>query len=180
MAKSARKLKVFQTRIGFFDCVVAVPSQAAALRAWGIHQNVFASGAATTATDPGTIERARSQPGVTLKRAIGSEAAFSSEPALPQIPDEPAARPGAKPRKPKAGKAPTPKPVDRTPLNKAEEQLAAVQAEHARAEAAFQRRRRDLEAEQAQAELVFNERLADAEAERDHQRNAYKKAGGKD
>ena len=33
-----RKLKVFQTQFGFFDTVLAAPSQAAALRAWGTHR----------------------------------------------------------------------------------------------------------------------------------------------
>ena len=32
-----RALKVFQTQIGFYELIVAPPSQAAALRAWGCH-----------------------------------------------------------------------------------------------------------------------------------------------
>ena len=35
------KLKVSQAQFGFFDTVVAAPSQAAALRAWGVNQNLF-------------------------------------------------------------------------------------------------------------------------------------------
>jgi hypothetical protein len=40
-----RKLKVFQAPFGFFDTILAAPSQAAALRAWGTHRNLFADGA---------------------------------------------------------------------------------------------------------------------------------------
>ena len=47
----ARKLKVFQAQLGFFDSVVAAPSKAAALRAWGTHQDLFASGDARIVTD---------------------------------------------------------------------------------------------------------------------------------
>jgi hypothetical protein len=65
-------------------------------------------------------------------------------------------------------------------LDKAEQKLAGLKAEHARADAAFQRRRRDLEAEQVQAERVFKERLAEVEAACDQRRDAYRKAGGKD
>src|SRR3954454_9611955 len=46
-----QKLKVFQAQFGFFDTVLAVPSQAAALRAWGTHRNLFATGHAKVATD---------------------------------------------------------------------------------------------------------------------------------
>ena len=44
---AGRKLKVFQAQFGFYDTIVAAPSQAAALRAWGVNQNLFASGEAT-------------------------------------------------------------------------------------------------------------------------------------
>ena len=48
MANAAgRRLKVFQAQFGFYDTVVAASSQAAALRAWGIHQTLFANGEAT-------------------------------------------------------------------------------------------------------------------------------------
>ena len=59
MAKAReRRLKVFQTHLGFFDTVVAAPSQAAALRAWGLHQNIFADGLARIADDPQAVAAA--------------------------------------------------------------------------------------------------------------------------
>jgi len=38
---AGRKLKVFQAQFGFFDTVVAAPSRAAALRAWGARQKIY-------------------------------------------------------------------------------------------------------------------------------------------
>ena len=42
----ARKLKVFQTSLGFFDQAIAAPSMKAALEAWGADSNLFHQGAA--------------------------------------------------------------------------------------------------------------------------------------
>ena len=53
------RLKVFQARFGFHDSVVAAVSQAAALRAWGVHQNLFADGQASITNDPRAVEAAR-------------------------------------------------------------------------------------------------------------------------
>lgn len=41
-----KSLKVFQAQFDFYDVVVAAPSQAAALRAWGVHQKLFTDGMA--------------------------------------------------------------------------------------------------------------------------------------
>jgi hypothetical protein len=41
-ADEGAKLKAYQAQIGFYDTVVAAPSQAAALRVWGVRQNLFA------------------------------------------------------------------------------------------------------------------------------------------
>jgi hypothetical protein len=68
----ARKLKVFQAQFGFYDTVVAAPSQAAALRAWGTRQNLFASGDAKVVTDEAAVAAATAQPETPLRRAIGS------------------------------------------------------------------------------------------------------------
>ena len=53
------RLKVFTTQSGFYDLAVAAPSQAAALRAWGIHQNLFAEGMAKVASDKAVVDAAR-------------------------------------------------------------------------------------------------------------------------
>ena len=69
-----RRLKVFQVHLGFYDTVVAAPSQAAALRAWGTHQNLFADGQARVTDDPQAIEAALAYPETPLKRASVSTA----------------------------------------------------------------------------------------------------------
>src|SRR6185312_10709551 len=40
----ARKLKTFQTSLGFYDLAIAVPSMKAALEAWGANSNLFHRG----------------------------------------------------------------------------------------------------------------------------------------
>ncbi len=42
----ARKLKTYQTSLGFFDLAMAAPSMKAALEAWGADSNLFHQGAA--------------------------------------------------------------------------------------------------------------------------------------
>ena len=101
-----RKLKVFQAQFGFFDTVVVAPSQAAALRAWGTHRNLFATGHARVATDEAAIAAALEHPGTLLRRAVGSNDPFALEPtSLPKIPDLPAAMPALKRPAPTNGEA---------------------------------------------------------------------------
>jgi hypothetical protein len=89
MAKPpARRLKVFQAQFGFFDSVVAAPSQASALRAWGAHQDLFASGHARPATEEAAVKAALEHPGAPLQRAVGTRDPFLLQPAgLPNVPD---------------------------------------------------------------------------------------------
>ena len=92
-----RKLKVFQAQFGFFDTILAAPSQAAALRAWGTHRNLFATGHAKLAADEAVIAAALEHPGTLLRRAVGSNDPYALEPAsLPKIPDLPQPTPGSK------------------------------------------------------------------------------------
>jgi hypothetical protein len=83
MAKSpARRLKVFQAQFGFLDSVVAAPSQASALRAWGTHQDLFASGDARLATDEAAVKAA-----LDLQRAVGTSDPFLLQASgLPKLP----------------------------------------------------------------------------------------------
>ena len=99
---AGRKLKVFQAQFGFYDTVVAAPSQAAALKAWGVNQNLFASGEAKLTTDAAAVAAAMAKPEIPLRRAVGSTDPFALEPTgLPAVPDAPkkaAAKPVAKSR----------------------------------------------------------------------------------
>ena len=60
---SAGRLKVFGTHIGLKDWVVAVSSRKAALEAWDVSANLFATGAAWEVTDPEAITAAMKNPG---------------------------------------------------------------------------------------------------------------------
>jgi hypothetical protein len=73
MAKArVQKLKVFRTPIGFHDAYVAVPSQKAALEAWGADSNLFAQGIAEVVTDAALAEAALARPGEVIRVARGS------------------------------------------------------------------------------------------------------------
>ncbi len=79
------RLKVFITQSGFYDLAVAVPSQAAALGAWGIRQNLFAEGMAKVAVDKAVVAAALAKPGVVLKRPLGTTGAYAEEAPLPKV-----------------------------------------------------------------------------------------------
>src|ERR1700712_2202795 len=68
----ARKLKTYQTSLGFFDLAMAAPSMKAALEAWGADSNLFHQGAAKESHDPDVIAATMAKPGIVLKRPVGS------------------------------------------------------------------------------------------------------------
>jgi hypothetical protein len=180
MAK-ARKLKVFQAHFGFYDTVVAAPSQAAALRAWGVHQNVFADGQAKLTTDEAAVAAATAHPEIVLKRPIGSSGPFEVEPtSLPELPDVPSKKATRSVGKPAANKAPPPPPPDRSFLRKAEAALRAVDEQHRAEEAAFAERQVALDAEKLAAQGRYIEARQAATAQVAKALEAYRKAGGRD
>jgi len=79
----ARKLKVFRAHFGFYDMIVAAPSQKAALEAWGAGANEFHQGFAAETEDPALVAAALEKPGIVLKRQFGTKGAF--EPDAPSI-----------------------------------------------------------------------------------------------
>jgi colicin import membrane protein len=79
-----RKLKTYQTSLGFFDLAFAAPSMKAALEAWGSAANLFLQGFAKEANDPPIIAATMAKPGVVLRRTVGSNARFSEHAALPK------------------------------------------------------------------------------------------------
>ena len=64
----ARKLKTYQTSLGFFDLAIAAPSMKAALEAWGADSNLFHQGAAKESEDPDVVAATMAAPDVVLKR----------------------------------------------------------------------------------------------------------------
>src|SRR5215204_5334903 len=79
----ARKLKTYQTSLGFFDMAIAAPSMKAALEAWGSKSNLFHQGFAKEVDDPDVIAATIAKPGVILRRPVGSDGPFKEEAELP-------------------------------------------------------------------------------------------------
>jgi colicin import membrane protein len=79
-----RKLKTYQTSLGFFDLAVAAPSMKAAAEAWGSKTNDFKRGFAKETNDPAIVAATMAKPGVVLRRPVGSKGAFSEHAALPK------------------------------------------------------------------------------------------------
>lgn len=183
MAKPpTRKLKVFQAQFGFYDTVVAAPSRAAALRAWGTHQNLFATGQARQIDDAQAIEAAQAHPETPLRRAVGSTAPFALEPT--SLPDVPVLQRPPAVRKSSPKPAPRPDPpkpaADRQALDRAEAALRVVDEARKREEVELRRRQDELDAalDAAQAQYVAARKAASAAVVA--ARQAYRKAGGRD
>jgi len=176
-----RKLKVFQTRLGFYDTVVAGPSQTAALRAWGINQDLFAQGAAFRTDDAEAVEAARAYPETPLRRPVGTDDAFALHPSsLPRLPDAPESR-AIRQRLPKAKPEPPPEtPADRSTLDAAEAALRSLDDSRKREEAAFRQRKDELETAREAAQSAYADRRRRATASVVAASDAFRKAGGKD
>ena len=182
MAKaSKRKLKVFQAQFGFYDVIVAAASRAAALRAWGVHHNLFADGMVRAIDDPQAVDTALAHPGALLKRAVGSGDPFALDPvSLPVVP--------AAPRKaqcqPKRGSRPSPPPepppADRRDLDAAERGLREIEDGWKQRVAEFRRRRDELDAEEAAEEDAYKAKKKTGSAAVSMARQAYRDAGGRD
>ena len=174
----AAKLKVYATRIGFHDVVVAAPNQKAALAAWDVGENLFAQGAASVSDDPKASAAALAKPGVVLSRAIGESGPFHAEAKAPAM--APKVARAAKP--PKAAGSPEPKPrkpkskPDRGPLSAAERALADLAAEARRAAQAIAKERRALDAREAGEQRAFDTRRRRLERERDRLLRVYNQA----
>ncbi len=80
----ARKLKTFITNIGFFELALAAPSMKAALEAWGMGHNAFQHGFAKQTDDPKIVAATMAQPGVVLRRAVGTKGEFTEHSELPK------------------------------------------------------------------------------------------------
>jgi hypothetical protein len=155
----ARKLKTYQTSLGFFDLAMAAPSMKAALEAWGADSNLFHQGAAQESDDPDVIAATMAKPGVVLRRPVGTDRPFSEHAELPS--DLGGGEPTKAVRKPKG---PKPKKRSSRPVDKTAERKAALAyekeqkrraGERAMEEAAGQkeRERRQQAVDKAQAAL---------------------------
>jgi len=135
----APRLKVFITSDGLTDYVVATPSKAKALAAWGSHQDLFKTGLAHETDDPELTAAASAQPGEVLRRPAGTRAELADlKPTRKAAsPKAPAAKPP--PAKPGPSKAALKKVAD------LEARLGALERAHEAALADLQRQRAELD-----------------------------------
>jgi len=169
---AARAPRVYAAEIdGVHEWIVAAANQREALDALGVNQDLFAQGLARPERDPVKVEAARDQPGVPLRRAKGSKAAFEAAgdggsawaAALEATPKgKKAAKPAAKaptgaPKRPPPEKSKGPTAADRKALREAEGALRAFDRTAAKALGALdaeidavERRRARLRREQDQ------------------------------
>jgi hypothetical protein len=153
----ARKLRTYQTSLGFFEQAIAAPSMKAALEAWGADSNLFHQGAAKESIDPDVIAATMKKPGVVLKRPVGSGGPFGEHAELPKNLGrdglkKPARKPSAKAQK---SPAQPDKAADRKAAQAYERERQRREREEAREEAARQkeRARRQEAVDKAQAAL---------------------------
>jgi colicin import membrane protein len=109
----ARKLKTYQTSLGFFDQAIAAPSMKAALEALGRRQQPLPSRCRKGAKDPEIIAATMAKPGINLRRPVGSAGPFTKDAVLPTdlVRDQDNGRPRKRTAKPK--KQPALKPTKR-------------------------------------------------------------------
>jgi len=135
-----RKLKVFRMHLGFYDAIVAAPSQKAALKAWGAGPQQFSQGFASISDDPDIVAAALEKPDVVLRRQFGSKGKFAPEPErlrAPKVSNKKAAA-AARQRK---------KRESASKAKEARQEMANTKKEEADALREIDRRISDLEAE---------------------------------
>ncbi|MGE0533087.1 MAG: hypothetical protein AB7G40_15940 [Hyphomonadaceae bacterium] len=158
--KASKRLKVFVTRIGLHEWAVAVTSQKAALKAWDVRENLFASGAARETNDLAAIEAAMKSPGEPV-RVPGPKVVLP--PPATNVVNLEGRRP--KPRlEPSSGKK-----KDRAKLDAAEAALVAYRKESKKRLAEMDRRRRlvESEAEALESEIDRQTRALEARVARE-------------
>lgn len=172
--KLSRKLKSYQTSLGFYDQAVAAPSMKAALDAWGAKSNLFHQGIAKETDDADIVAATMAAPGVVLRRPVGSDGPFTEHAELPidlaEDEDKPRSRSKAKSR-PKKRPAKTAKKSSRKIDDQDARRAAAA---FAKAEQRRESARRKEEAARARERARREKAVAAAQAvldraRRDHQ-----------
>ena len=163
-----RKLKTFQTSLGFFDEAIAAPSMKAALEAWGTKTNLFHQGVAKEVDDPDVIAATMRKPGVILRRPVGSNGPFKEHADLPTHLSRDEVK--GRPRKLSAKKKQPPRKIDDKRARKAalaferEQRQREIERRKEEAATAKERERREKAVAKAQAAIE--------EAKREHNKRA--------
>lgn len=156
--KPQRKLKTYQTSLGFYDQAVAAPSMKAALEAWGASSNLFHQGAAKETNDPDIVAATMASPGVVLRRPVGSGGPFTESAALPTDLADGEAKPKSKSKS----------ESKQRPAKGASKQSRKIDDQDARkAAAAFEKEERRRDAERRKEEAAIAKERAKQRARRD-------------
>ncbi|MCJ9735616.1 cell envelope biogenesis protein TolA, partial [Bradyrhizobium sp. PRIMUS42] len=142
-----KKLKTYQTSLGFFDQAIAAPSMKAALEAWGASSNLFHQGAAKETDDPDIVAATMAKPGIVLRRPVGSDGAFTESAELPTDLADDDAKPKRKPKSKPTSKQ-RPAKTAKKSSRKTDDQAAR------KAAAAFEKEERRREAERRKGEAA--------------------------
>lgn len=165
VSQMARKLKTYETSLGFFDLAIAAPSMKAALDAWGADSNLFHQGVARESEDPNVIAATMEMPGFVLKRPVGSNGPYKQNADLPTAIDD--GRSKKSTRKSTTHKAPK---HSKPALDEAAERAAAVAYEKEQKQRDRERVReeaiREKERKRRQAAVEKAEAALDAARER--------------
>lgn len=162
------KLKVFRTPIGFHDAYVAVPSQKAALEAWGADADLFARGIAETVTDPRLMKEPLAKPGVVIRKARGTAAEHIE--ALPKTKSK--AR-SAGTRRAASPKAPLP---DKANMAAAEKALSDAESRQASEQQVIAEREQRLADDKRKLERAHEKEMRALQRSFDRAKKEYHKA----
>ncbi|MCA1466824.1 cell envelope biogenesis protein TolA [Bradyrhizobium sp. IC3195] len=146
-----KKLKTYQTSLGFYDQAIAAPSMKAALAAWGASSNLFHQGVARETDDPDVVAATMAKPGVVLRRPVGSNGPYTESAELPTDLGEDEAKPKRK-SKSKAKSKPTSKTRPAKTARNASREIDDAAAR--KAAAAFEKEERRREAARAKEEAA--------------------------
>jgi colicin import membrane protein len=167
----ARKLKTYQTSLGFFDMAVAAPSMKAALEAWGSKSNLFHQGFASEVDDPDVIAATMSKPGVILRRPVGSDGPFKEDADLPS--DLSRKKVKGRPKKHRA------KPGKRSPLEIDDQAARKAALAYEREQRQRESQRRKQEAARAKERERREQAIAKAQAAIEEAKRAHEQRAGK-
>ena len=139
MIVMAPRLKLFEWSDGFHRFTVAAASRPKALAAWGIRQDIFASGLAREAPDAEDAEAARARPGEVIERRLTVDISKAGPRAL----------------QPRARKAGT--PAQHRRAQRLADELKALDQAHAESAAAVRAKMHGLEARAAEEKARFDQ-----------------------
>ncbi len=164
-----RKLKTFQTSLGFYDLAIAAPSMKAALEAWGAGSNLFHQGVAKETEEPDVVAATMAKPGVVLKRAAGSNGRFAEHAGLPTDLGDDTGGERKKSHRPESKRRPSPEISEKDARKAAaefEREQKRREAERRKEEAAREKERARREKAVAKAQAALDE------AQREHEERA--------